>query len=129
MTPTPELAIRLTRAAFNKALATRDLNAIGPILAPQAILIAGTDSALISGRKAQLMAWKREFAAPDRSVYQRTPDTITVSPVEPIALEQGSWQGISVSGGHMVASGIYSAKWRQIGSVWMIEGELYLTLG
>ena len=129
MITTPELAIRLTRAAFNKALADGDLAAIGPILAPNAILLAGTDSALISGRKAQLNAWKREFSAPDRTIYVRTPDTITVSSVEPIALEHGHWQGTLASGGKMLASGAYTAKWRQIGADWMIEGELYLTLG
>lgn len=122
-----ELEIRLQRAAFNRALAAGDLPAIRPILAPAAILVAGTDSALISGRKAQLIAWKREFAAPDRSIYVRTPQTITVSPVEPIAFEQGDWVGTSSSGIHQ-SGGIYSAKWRKIAAAWCIEAELYVTL-
>ena len=125
---TPELAIRLARAAFNTALAEADLHTIGPILAPDVVLIAGTDSAVISGRKAQLLAWKREFASPDRTIYLRRPDTITLSAVEPIALEQGHWQGTWSSDGGMLASGIYSAKWRQIGPQWVIEAEIYLTL-
>ena len=128
MTTTPELAIRLKRAAFNKALADGDLNAIAPILAPNIVLVAGTDSALISGRKAQLLAWKREFGAADRTLYTRTPDTITVSPIAPIAFEQGCWQGVSASGGQTLANGAYTAKWRQIGADWVIEAELYLTL-
>ena len=125
---TPELAIRLARAAFNTALAEADLHTIGPILAPDVVLIAGTDSAVISGRKAQLLAWKRDFASPDRTIYLRRPDTITLSAVEPIALEQGHWQGTWSSDGGMLASGIYSAKWRQIGPQWVIEAEIYLTL-
>lgn len=129
MTTPPELAIRLARAAFNKALAEGDLNAIGPILAPGVILVAGTDSALLSGRKAQLAAWKREFAAADRTVYSRTPDTITLSSVEPIAFEHGHWQGIKASGGGVFARGDYTAKWRNTGAAWTIEAELYLTLG
>jgi len=129
MTTSPELAVRLARAAFNRALALRDLAAIGPILAPEAILITGTDSAVLSDRKAQLIAWKREFAAPAPSVYTRLPETITVSPVEPIALEQGTWTAISASGDQTLARGVYSAKWRQTGSDWVIEGEIYLTLG
>jgi hypothetical protein len=28
----------------------------------------------------------------------------------------------------MLASGIYTAKWRQVGADWLIEAELYLTL-
>lgn len=84
-----ELEIRLRRAAFNRALAAGDLSAIGPFLSPTVILVAGTDSTLLSGRSAQLAAWKREFAAQDRSIYIRTTRTITVSSVEPIAFEQG----------------------------------------
>lgn len=125
----PELAIRLNRAAFNTALANGDLNAIGSLLAPNVILVAGTDSALITGRKAQLAAWKREFMAARRMIYTRLPDTITVSPVEPIAFEQGQWRGVGDPDGVLVADGIYTAKWRQIGAAWMIEAELYLTLG
>ena len=81
MTAAPELAIRLNRATFNAALAEGDLAAIGPLLAPQAVLVTGTDSTVISGRKAQLLAWKREFAAPGRTIYIPTPDTITVSSI------------------------------------------------
>jgi ketosteroid isomerase-like protein len=128
MTTTPELAIRLKRAAFNHALKDADLNAIAPILASNCVLVAGTDSALLSGRKAQLAAWKREFAAADRTIYTRTPDTIVASPIEPIAFEHGTWAGISASGATAVASGVYTAKWRQIGLDWAIEAELYLTL-
>jgi hypothetical protein len=123
-----DLAIRLRRAAFNHALAEADLTAIGPLLAPNVVLVAGTDSALLAGRKAQLLAWKREFAAAERSVYTRTPDTILVSPIEPIALEQGRWQGVLAATGAPLASGTYSAKWREIGGAWVIEAEIYLTL-
>jgi ketosteroid isomerase-like protein len=128
MTATPELAIRLRRAAFNQALADADLGAIGALLTPNTVLVAGTDSALLSGRKAQLQAWKREFAAANRTIYTRTPETIVVSPVEPIAFEHGNWRGVPASGGVSLANGAYTAKWRQIGADWVIEAELYLTL-
>ena len=121
-----DLAIRLRRAAFNRALADVDLSAIGPLLAADAVLVTGTDSAVLTGRKAQLAAWKREFAAPARTTYTRTPDTIVASPVEPIALEHGRWQG--VASGVTAASGAYTAKWREIGGLWVIEAEIYLTL-
>jgi hypothetical protein len=128
MTELPDLAIRLRRAAFNRALADGDLNAIAPILALKAILVAGTDSALLSDRKAQLAAWAREFSAPERAVYTRTPETIVASAIEPIALEHGHWNGILASTGQPFASGAYTAKWRKIGAEWMIEAEIYLTL-
>ncbi|WP_342250920.1 YybH family protein [Sphingomonas sp. OTU376] len=125
---TPELDIRIRRAAFNRALAEADLAAIGPLLANDVVLVAGTDSALITGRKAQLHAWKREFAMQDRSIYTRMPDAITVSPVAPIAFEHGHWEGVAAQGGAMQASGTYTAKWRKLGDDWVIEAELYLTL-
>ena len=128
MSATADIAIRMTRATFNRALADANLAAIGPLLAPDAVLVAGTDSALITGRKAQLIAWKREFAAAERLIYTRTPDTILVSPVEPIAMEQGHWQGVASGSGETLASGAYRAKWRNRGGAWMIEAEIFLTL-
>lgn len=121
-----DLAVRLARAAFNRALAEGDLAAIGPLLAPDVIMMTGTDSAILSGRKAQLQAWKREFAATARMIYTRTPQTISVSPVEPIVMELGVWQG--VVGGVTQASGSYSAKWRDVGGKWVIEAEIYATM-
>jgi ketosteroid isomerase-like protein len=128
MTTCPDLAIRLRRADFNRALAETDLTAIGPLLAQNAILVTGSDSAVIAGRKAQLQAWKREFSAPDRTIYTRTPETILASSVEPIAMEHGHWQGASALSGETLAAGSYSAKWRKAGSDWIIEAEIYLTL-
>lgn len=124
----PEMAIRMARAAFNRALAAADLTAIGPLLAPDVVLVAGTDSAVIQGRKAQLQAWKREFAAPARSLYSRIPDTVILSPVAPIAFEHGQWQGVSTADGRVEARGSYTAKWREMDGCWRIEAELYLTL-
>jgi hypothetical protein len=133
MNDTPDLAIRMARAAFNRALAHGDLDAIKGLLSPDAVLVTGTDSAVLNGRKAQLMAWKREFASgpATRTIYTRTPATILPSTVEPIAMEHGQWQGV-LADGHMLASGTYAAKWRQMdttrGKVWIIEAEIYLTL-
>lgn len=128
MATPPELAIRMQRARFNQALADADLPAIGPLLAKDVVLVAGTDSALIAGRNAQLMAWKREFASPDRAIYRRSPDSITVSPIAPIAFEHGDWHGTTAQG-VLLTSGRYTAKWRRVGADWLIEAELYLTLG
>lgn len=128
MTVSVELAIRSRRAAFNQALAEADIAAIGPILAQNVVMVTGTDSGVIAGRKAQLMAWKREFAAKDRCLYTRTPDRLTLSSVEDIAMEYGHWRGVSAASGEALASGDYSAKWRLIGGEWVIEAEIYLTL-
>jgi len=128
MTLSVDLAIRMRRAMFNTALVEANLSAIGVLLAPDAILVTGTDSAIITGRKAQLLAWKREFAAVPRLIYSRMPQTIVSSSVEPIAFEHGNWQGVHSKEGSHVASGSYTAKWRQMDEDWMIEAEIYLTL-
>lgn len=126
--PAADLAIRMARAAFNRALAQGDLAAIQPLLSPDVTLVTGSDSALLNGRKAQLQAWKREFAAPaaQRTIYTRTPDTITISAAEPIAMELGHWQGADAQG-RVQASGSYAAKWRHQGQ-WMLEAEIFVTL-
>lgn len=124
----PDLAIRLRRAQFNRALADMDLAPIAPILAPDVVLVAGTDSAVISGRKAQLQAWKRQFSAAARVVYLRTPERIVASPSAPIAFEHGQWTGTVAANGAAIAAGDYTAKWRLVGADWVIEAELYLTL-
>lgn len=128
MTGSTDLSIRLRRAAFNRALAEADLAAIGPILAPNVLLVTGSDSAVISGRKAQIQAWKREFGAQPRTVYLRMPDTIVASAVEPIALEHGKWRGTSSATGEDLASGDYCAKWRKVGEDWIIVAEIFVTL-
>jgi ketosteroid isomerase-like protein len=132
MTASPDLIIRTRRAAFNRAIAEGDAQAIGPILARDCIMLTGTDSAIIAGRTAQVKVWRREFASgksgSGRLIYTRLPTAITLSPVEPIALEQGTWQGVEQGAAAPAASGIYTAKWREIAGQWVIEAELFVTL-
>ena len=128
MNASAELAIRMRRAAFNRALAEADLAAIKPILAPYSVVVTGTDSAVRTDRGAQLAIWKANFASRDRAIYTRLPDTITLSPVEPIAMEHGRWEGVMAATGEPFASGSYTAKWRLTGADWVIEAEIYLTL-
>ena len=133
----PDLLIRARRAAFNRAIADGDAQAIGPMLARDCVMITGTDSAVIAGRNAQVKVWQREFASDSkgggRLVYTRTPGSITPSPLEPIALEQGEWQGSERlsdgTGGAVAASGVYTAKWREVGGQWVIEAEIFVALG
>mgnify|MGYP003398874604 FL=1 len=126
-TPAQELAIRSRRAAFNQAIATADVAAISPILARDCVMLTGTDSAVITGRLAQVKVWRREFAAAGRDIYVRTADTILISAVEPIAMEYGSWDARS-STGESTASGKYTAKWREVQGEWVIEAEVFVTM-
>lgn len=128
MTTPADLPIRTRRAAFNRAIADADAQAIGPILARDCVMVTGTDSAVIAGRERQVKVWQREFASPGRLIYERIPAAITVSPIEPIALEQGEWRGVARDTGALAASGVYTAKWREIAGQWVIEAEIFVTL-
>jgi ketosteroid isomerase-like protein len=123
-----ELQVRLRRAAFNRALAQADLAAIGPLLCPDVVLVTGTDSAVIAGRKAQLAAWKREFAASPRTIYVRATDAVIASSIEPIVMERGTWQGTAEGAQTPAASGTYAAKWRHFPQGWMLVAEIFVTL-
>ena len=109
-------------APYDKGLEARepDLRPIGPPLVEDAVLATGTYSAVLSSRKAQLQAWKQEYAAPNRSIYTRLPNSIEVSPVEPVALEHGKWRAVTIAG-ESVASGSYTAKWRNVRDERVIE--------
>ena len=122
-----ELAIRAARAAFNRALAEGDLAGVAAVLADKAVLVAGTDSAVLSGRKAQLAVWKRDFADAGRAVYERLPETVTLSPIGPMALEHGRWRGVVRGNAADFAAGTYTAKWRCVRGTWIIEAEVFMT--
>ncbi|OYW49743.1 MAG: DUF4440 domain-containing protein [Novosphingobium sp. 28-62-57] len=124
-----ELQVRLRRAAFNRALAEADFVVLGTLLAPDVVLVTGTDSAVIAGRKAQLAAWKREFSANPRTIYTRTTTAVIGSEVEPIAMEHGQWQGVVAGTERVAASGTYAAKWRHLPQGWMLIAEIFVTLG
>lgn len=124
-----EIAIRARRAAFNRAIADADAAAIGPILARDCVMVTGTDSAVIAGRLAQVKVWRREFSGDGRMVYTRTPQRIEMSAVEPIAMEHGDWRGVAIGSANVAAHGSYTAKWRETGGAWVIEAEIFLTLG
>ena len=125
---TAEIAIRLRRAEFNRAIAVGELRAINAILSPDVIMVTGTDSAVISGRKAQLLAWKREFSATPRTIYTRTTDTVIASAVEPVAMEHGQWKGVCEGHFSPLASGTYAAKWRIVEGTWLLLAEIFVTL-
>lgn len=123
-----ELAIRTRRATFNRAISDRDAQAIAPILARDCVMMTGTDSAVIAGRMAQVKVWRREFSVPSPAVYVRTSSQVMVSAAEPLAMEEGEWQGLDGASGTVTSSGSYCAKWRKVGDQWLIEVEIFVTL-
>lgn len=128
MNAAAELAIRARRATFNRAIAEGDAAAIAPILARDCVMITGTDSAVIAGRLAQVKVWRRDFVAPSRDIYLRSAESFDISAVESIAMEHGTWNATAPSGA-CTATGTYAAKWRKVQGEWVIEAEVFTTLG
>jgi hypothetical protein len=48
--------------------------------------------------------------------------------VEPIALEQGEWQGSRRPAARFTRRGRYCAKWRQVDGQWVIIAEIFVTM-
>ncbi|WP_205967459.1 nuclear transport factor 2 family protein [Aquisalinus luteolus] len=121
--------VRAARTAFNKAIAEADAVTIGKILAEDTVLVAGTNSAVISGRAEQVGVWEADFADPDRLVYHRKTAKVTLSPLYPMAMETGTWRGSPAGNGTDWVGGSYTAKWRLIDGRWQVEAETYMTTG
>lgn len=119
--------VKSARAAFNKAIVEEDIDSIAAILTENAILVSGTDSMIFPDRTAQLAIWREDFEAGERTIYQRLPDCISVSPILPIATERGAWRGVQTGDARSYAGGVYMAKWRQVGETWQLEAEIFST--
>ena len=119
--------VRAARAAFNTAIAGKDVDSIAALLAPDVTLVTGTDSTLFNGRDAQLSIWREDFEAAVRAIYDRATNCVSVSPIFPIAFETGSWRGVRTDDPASFAEGIYSAKWRQTEGTWQLEAEIFST--
>lgn len=126
---TPEQQIRAQRAIFNKAITNGDIAAISRVLADNAQLITGSDSAVVAGKNAQLELWLSEFRDPGRVIYVRTPEQIVYSPFTEVAMETGEWRGADNRSQSNWAGGSYSAKWRKFANTWKIESEIFVTTG
>ncbi len=119
--------IQARRAAFNQAIAGKDVSAIEDVLADDVVLVSGTDSDLFLGRDAQVAIWRGDFGSDDRAIYVRTPRCLRVSGIVPVALEHGAWRGERVNDPDAFAAGSYAAKWRKLDGEWRLEGELFST--
>jgi hypothetical protein len=125
MTPA-ETAIRARRKLTNKLIAAHEADRLRPFLDPKMTLIAG-DGSVISGASAVVAAFDAQFADPDFVTYLRTTDGVEIDSQGERAAERGSWAGTWRSGASL--SGTYLAVWKKVTGQWVLEAELYVTLG
>jgi ketosteroid isomerase-like protein len=121
--------VREARERFNAAIAERDLEAIGSVLAPDLHVVTGRGTQY-HGKPQMLAVWQRIFAEDPTLIYQRTPREIQVNEAWGLAEEVGDWTGSYTVGGEAVrSSGRYAAKWQRAqGGEWVLTAELFTTL-
>jgi ketosteroid isomerase-like protein len=122
----PEDAIRARRRLTNKLIAAHDAARLRPFFAADANVIVG-DGSLILGAEAVIQAFAGQFADPAFIAYERTTERVALDADGARAAEHGRWIGTWKDSPPM--SGDYLAVWRKVTGQWLIESELYVTLG
>jgi hypothetical protein len=69
------------------------------------------------------------FAEFGDALYERIPDSVTVSASGTVAAETGSWVGSwTTPTGPFRTGGRYAASWRKVDGKWLIHSELFVPL-
>ena len=121
-----ENAIRARRKLTNKLIASHEAARLRPFLAPDINLISG-DGGLMMGAEAVLAAFEAQFRDTSFVTYLRTTETVRPDQAEARAAETGTW--VATWRGSPALTGTYLAVWRKVTGQWVIESELYVTLG
>ena len=107
-------------------IAAHQAGRLRPHMTDDMVLIVG-DGGLIQGADAVVAAFAGEFADPAFVSYVRTTETVEVAADGRRAAETGRWVGTWKGG--VEVSGVYMATWREHIGQWLLERELYVTLG
>ncbi len=127
MTTAPaETALRARRKLTNRLIAAHQAARLRPFFTDDACVIVG-DGAVILRADAVIEAFAAQFADPAFVTYERTTERVEIAADGARAAEHGRWVG-TWRGGATI-SGTYLATWRAVHGQWVIERELYLTLG
>lgn len=136
--PVAAREVRAARARFNEAIATRDLETIRALHAPEYHLITGR-SAQFHGTEAHVALWEQSFVQDPPDLYVRTTREVRVNEGWGLAEELGDWRGVytTAEGSRAEASGVYAAKWQRSthaaggagqGGTWLLQSEVFTTM-
>lgn len=117
--------IKAARAAYNAAIAARDVAGVRAALGEDYVGIAGTGGEAIIGANAMADYFARAFKTTGFLGFVRTPDVVTVAVPALRAMERGHWSGGSLSGR---VSGEYLAVWVPTAQGWKLRSETFVTL-
>ena len=121
----PEDAIAARRKLTNKFIAAREAERLRPFFMPNARLITG-DGGMITGADGIVAAFAAQFAEADFVSYLRETERVDLDAEAGRAAEAGRWTG---RWRDREMGGTYLAVWRKVTGQWVIESELYVTLG
>lgn len=121
-------AIRAARLAQTQAIARGDIETVAKYWTTD-ITIRRALGHAVDGIEA---ARKVIVSAPNgtpRVIYQREPVDVEVSPIWPLAYEQGRWTAHLVDAATApIMTGRYSAQWVSRGGIWLIRSEVFVAL-
>jgi ketosteroid isomerase-like protein len=125
--PSPhEKLIRDARARSNAAIAAHDPAAMAKEWMDD-VHVTSSTSVQTAGRAANQARMAQQFARRPDTIYVRKPKTIEILAGWSVASERGEWIGSwTEPDGRMTIGGTYLAQWRQVGSQWLIQAELFV---
>ncbi|MEP7066821.1 MAG: nuclear transport factor 2 family protein, partial [Gemmatimonadota bacterium] len=122
-----EQAVRQARREQNAAMASGNVERIAEFWTDDVEMRRGLGF-LVVGREAYRKLFV-DTGFDSAVVYQREPETVTISTAWPLAYESGSWAGhLGGVKGPAVIGGSYAAQWVKRGARWLIRGEVYVAL-
>lgn len=121
MNSTDTLLIKQARLDSNACIAKKDVAGVSKYWMKDFVQIAGDGSYTIG--KAKIAAdWKYMFSN-SSPLFERIPDTITISNGGDTAWESGTWNYKNDK-----YHGNYAATWRKVNGTWLTQNELYVSL-
>lgn len=79
-----------------------------------------------NGRDGAQAQWRAQFTAHADVSYVRTPSSVRLFAPWAMAAESGTWVGRwAEPDGRVEIRGTYTAKWRRVDGVWLLEAEVF----
>ncbi len=121
----PDDAIRARRRLTNKLIAAHEAERLRPFFAADVTVIVG-GGGVLTGMAAVIDAFAGQFRDPAFVTYVRTPERVEIGSTGDHAAETGRWVATWTSA---EITGAYLAAWRKVTGQWVIENEMFVTLG
>ena len=124
--PLTAYAVRAARAKSNTAIAHRDTATLVSMVSLSYHSVSSRN-AHTNGRDGVRAQWRAQFTTHADVSYVRTPNAVRVFAPWQMAEENGTWVGRwAEPDGRVEIRGTYTAKWRRIDGVWLLEAEVYM---